>query len=171
MESAIEEQGQIVRYTYTYFSLVCTLANTSQTLEALAAAQVLDEENQSRAPVVHFNRPHVQLEAFTKDLTLSLKRVISTSPRRYDAVHVLLVRWKDDDLGTETEIRDLEIVFRTLYNYKTERALIPSDNAYNSLESIVVDFRQRNDGPNNLLIFYYGGHGVKVSSNKSVWAP
>ena len=112
----------------------------------------------------------MQLETFTKDLTQSLKRVFTTSPRRYDGVYVLLVRWKDDDLGTENEIRDLENVFHTLYNYHTERALIPSDNAYNYLESIVVNFRSRHDGPNNLLIFYYGGHGVKVSNHKSVWA-
>ena len=113
----------------------------------------------------------MQLEAFTKDLTQSLKRVFTTTPRRYDGVYVLLVRWHDDDLGTETEIRDLEEVFRTRYNYQTERALIPTDNAYNSLESIVVDFRHRRDGPNNLLIFYYGGHGVKVLNHKSVWTP
>jgi hypothetical protein len=105
--------------------------------------------------------------------TQSLKRVFTTTPRRYDAVHVLLVRWEDDDLGTETEINDLDKIFRETYHYSTECRTIPTDDAFNSLECTVVNFRQKNDSPDNLLIFYYGGHGVghgaHNAGNESIW--
>lgn len=131
------------------------------------------EEAQPAAKVTTLSKPHVELETFTKDLTQSLKRVFTTTPRRYDAVHVLLVRWEDDDLGTETEINDLDKIFRETYHYSTECQTIPTDDAFNSLECTVVNFRQKNDSPDNLLIFYYGGHGVghgaHNAGNESIW--
>lgn len=126
--------------------------------------------------MVPFTRPHVPLEQFTNDLTQSLKCTFPTNPKRYDNVHVLLLRWAEDDLGTAGEIKDLEKVFRETYHYTTECETIPSDDSYNTLEYIITHFRKIHDssdspdGPNNLLILYYGGHGVRESDNKSIWA-
>lgn len=126
--------------------------------------------------MVPFTRSHVPLEQFTNDVTQSLKRTFPTESRRYDNVHVLLLRWAEDDLRTKREIEDLEKVFRETYHYTTECATIPSDDSHNTLEFIITRFRQsydssdRPDSPCNLLILYYGGHGVRKSDNKSIWA-
>lgn len=128
------------------------------------------EEDRLRAPTVSFTRPHASLEQFTDDLTQSLKRTFPTDPRSYDNVYVLLIRWAEDDLGTEKEINDLDRVFCDAYNYTTECEVIPSNNSHNTLEFMITRFRHRHDSPNNLLIVYYGGHGVKESDNKSTWA-
>jgi len=133
-------------------------------------------EDRFSGHMVPFTRPHVQLYQFTNDVTQSLKRTFPTKSRRYDNVHVLLLRWAEDDLGTEREIKDLEKVFRETYHYTTECETIPSDDSHNTLEYIITRFRQsydspdRPDSPYNLLILYYGGHGVKKPDNKSIWA-
>jgi len=143
-------------------------------LDTQIADQDILEETQSNERVVNFSRPHAEFEDFTSGLTRSLKRVFTTAPRRYDAVYVLLVSWEDDDLGTVTEIDDLDELFRETYHYTTKRRTIPSIDSYNSLECTIVNFRQEYDSPDNLLIFYYGGHGVGEGAlnpdNESIWA-
>ena len=71
-----------------------------------------------------------------------------------------LTVFEDDDLGTEAEINDLDQIFRDLYNYKTQRYLIPSHNSANRLENALINFRRSHDHEDNLLILYYGGHGT-----------
>jgi len=127
------------------------------------------EEDRFAESRVPFTRPHTSLDQFTVDITRSLKRAFPTDPRRYDNVHVLLTRWADDDLGTESEIKDLDKVFCETYNYTTERGIIPSENSYNKLEYMILSFRESHDSPDNLLILYYGGHSVRASDNKSIW--
>jgi len=138
------------------------------------AEEDVPEVAQPAARVTTLSKPHVLLETFTSDLTQSLKRVFPTVQRRYAGVCVLLVRWEDDDLNTESEIKDLDEIFQKTYNYITERGLIPSKNAYNSLEWTIAQFKRKYDSPDNLLIFYYGGHGVGGGAtnpdNKSIWA-
>lgn len=117
-----------------------------------------------------FSQPHVALEDFTTDLTKAVKRVLPTSSRGYTSVNVLLLRWEDDDLGTEEEIQALDKLFRETYNYDTKRKTIPSNNPRPALRRIIVDFHEKHDSKTGLLIVYYGGHGIKRSNNQSMWA-
>ena len=98
-------------------------------------------------------------EEFFEHLNRAAKAVLPRSSRRYREVVVLLLRWQDDDLGTETEINDLEYIFRDIYHYRTERYLIPSSDSATQLEYRLNDFRRAYNHESSLLILYYGGHG------------
>ncbi|MCJ1382775.1 hypothetical protein MMC17_005888 [Xylographa soralifera] len=133
-------------------------------------------EPQADTHIARFSKPHVSLDDFVEDLTHSLKRVFPTQPKNYDGVYVLLLRWADDDLKTYTEIAALDKVLSRSYHYTTQSELIPSKDPKKFLQEKVMDFRREHDkeNENNLLIVYYGGHGVKPSDlkpkNQSVWA-
>ena len=83
---------------------------------------------------------------------------------------MLLLRWEEDDLGTQAELDALDEVFRTKFNYETEQALIPSRGGQMSLNLTASKFVSRHSDELHLLIIYYGGHGVARKDNKSVWA-
>ncbi|KAI4144665.1 MAG: hypothetical protein LQ340_006563 [Diploschistes diacapsis] len=96
---------------------------------------------------------------FFQHLNSAAKAVLPRRSRRYAKVIALLLRWEDDDLGTQQELDDLGDVFRGIYNYQTEQYLIPSLGSTNQLEYKLTDFRRAYDSEANLLILYYGGHG------------
>ena len=110
---------------------------------------------------------------FFEQLNRAAKAALPQVPRRHARVHVLLLRWEEDDLGTEKEIDDLEEVFRDLYHYETERYVIPSDDSTLQLEDRLNDFRRAHDSEANLLILYYGGHGALEKHSdrpsRSIW--
>ncbi|KAH7395585.1 hypothetical protein BKA64DRAFT_745783 [Cadophora sp. MPI-SDFR-AT-0126] len=76
---------------------------------------------------------------------------------RYSKVHVLLLKWEDDDLGVETELEDLRHVFSDLFNYGVDVFHIPSEKPDKALKRRVFDFLEH-DGEETLLILYYAGH-------------
>ena len=96
---------------------------------------------------------------FFEHLNRAAKTVLPTISRSYRNVVVLLLRWQDDDLGTETEVTDLERVFQDIYHYTSKRYLIPSSDSATQLEYKLNDFRKAYDHESSLLILYYGGHG------------
>src|SRR5271168_4147525 len=67
------------------------------------------------------------IEHLAADLEVAVKAVW---PRRHDIrytqVHVLLIRWEDDDLGVLSEIQELDHVFEDMYNYNVETYDIPN---------------------------------------------
>ncbi|CAI6338130.1 unnamed protein product [Periconia digitata] len=120
------------------------------------------------------SKDHLEsFEEFFEHLNRATKAVLPRSVRRYHDVVVLLLRWQDDDLGTETEVNDLESVLRDLYHYRTERYLIPSSDSATQLEYRLNDFRKAHDRDSSLLLLYYGGHGSldfnKQRPSRSVW--
>ena len=112
-------------------------------------------------------------EEFFEHLNRAAKTVLPRSSRRYREVAVLLLQWQDDDLGTETEVNDLECLFQDMYHYRTERFLIPSSDSATQLEYKLNDFRKAYNHENDLLILYYGGHGSldfsKQRPSRSIW--
>ena len=110
---------------------------------------------------------------FFDHINQAAKTSLPRESRRYAKVHVLLLRWQEDDLGTEKEINDLEEILKGLYNYETERFVIPSDDSTIQLEDALNDFRRARDGEANLLILYYGGHGAlehrSDHAGRSIW--
>lgn len=86
---------------------------------------------------------------------------------KYDKVEVLLLQWQDDDLGVNTEIQELNRLFRSHYNFTTYVRYIPSEDAEDYLTRTIVEFR-KGKGCNDLLIVYYGGHAAG-SAIKCTW--
>ncbi|KAL9119202.1 MAG: hypothetical protein Q9187_004247 [Circinaria calcarea] len=88
----------------------------------------------------------------------------------YESVAVLLLSWdKDlDDMNIKDEVDSLERVFTTDFNYKVYNkciSKIPNKSAQNQVNHHVADFIYEEDGPNNLLIVYYAGHGKPGSGH------
>lgn len=112
-------------------------------------------------------------EEFLQDFNLASKAVLPSEVKRYTNVSVLLFRWEEDDLGTESEISDLNDIFRNSYHYNTQEYHIPSVDSERQLEDCLVSWRKADDGDGtNLLILYYGGHGkldMQWRLSRSIW--
>ncbi|KAG4439224.1 hypothetical protein IFR05_005315 [Cadophora sp. M221] len=89
---------------------------------------------------------------------------------RYSKVQVLLLKWQDDDLGVETELKDLGHVFADLFHFGVDIFDIPSDKPDKALKRRVFDFLD-NDGDETLLILYYAGHATSnIQANEApIW--
>ncbi|KAF1948219.1 hypothetical protein CC80DRAFT_521245 [Byssothecium circinans] len=84
-------------------------------------------------------------------------------PNGYAKVSVLLVRWADelDELKTKEEAQELEAVFRERFRYDTKIVELDlASKPQHQLNRHMTEFVDVNDGPNNLLIVYYTGHGT-----------
>ncbi|KAI9710485.1 MAG: Phosphatidylinositol-4-phosphate 5-kinase [Bogoriella megaspora] len=83
----------------------------------------------------------------------------------YRDVAVLLVKWAEhlDQLKCGDEVRDLDELFQNSFKYHTKIVQLHDKcNANLQLHSAFVDFIKQYDGPNNLLIVYYTGHGSQM---------
>ncbi|KAF9701011.1 hypothetical protein EKO04_000601 [Ascochyta lentis] len=99
-------------------------------------------------------------EAIAKNMALS---------EGYSHVSVLIIKWADelDELKTKAEAQELEAVFRDRFRYNTETVeLNMKVKPQLQLKSRVSTFIEEHDGPNNLLIVYYTGHGVYRENEK-----
>lgn len=75
----------------------------------------------------------------------------------YDAVGVLLLTWRDDDMNCkEKEVNALEQVFKDEFNYRTEQYEIPPTESDQSLFNRLNAFVRCYDSPSKLGIIYYG---------------
>jgi hypothetical protein len=113
------------------------------------------------------------LKEFAKELQEALRH---SKPRmvRYKEVHVLLIYWKDSDIGgMEQEVDGIENVFRDKYHYTTARCELPSDSAKGAefaLEERLLSFRKNHTEPNSLFVIYYNGHGIG-KDDYCYWTP
>ncbi|CAO2652883.1 Nn.00g022940.m01.CDS01 [Neocucurbitaria sp. VM-36] len=86
------------------------------------------------------------------------------NPTGYQKVAVLVVRWHDEidgfSKGHNEEIKKLKNLFsdRFRYEYK-EVKLETKKKPQNTLNLAIMQHIEEHDGPNNLLIVYYTGHG------------
>ncbi|ORY00886.1 hypothetical protein BCR34DRAFT_592437 [Clohesyomyces aquaticus] len=84
-------------------------------------------------------------------------------PDGYKEVAVLIIKWADqlDELKTSKEAQELEDIFRDRFHYHTKTVeLDVSSKPQHQIAEHLASFVRRHDGPNNLLIVYYTGHGV-----------
>jgi hypothetical protein len=108
--------------------------------------------------------------------TIISKELSRYRPRRsqwYSAVNVLLVMWKDDDIGVADEVDELARHFRE-FNFLVWLYQIPSENSQAQLQLHVAQFIRRcgSDG-DNLIILHYSGHGGRTADRMSsgcVWS-
>ncbi|KAL8924219.1 MAG: hypothetical protein Q9208_004183 [Pyrenodesmia sp. 3 TL-2023] len=83
----------------------------------------------------------------------------------YREVAVLLLCWGENLSDTrEIEIAQLETTFKQKFRYQTEVACLSPTNTNTKVQmqakARVSDFAMKYDGPENLLIVYYAGHGA-----------
>ncbi|KAK0659743.1 hypothetical protein QBC41DRAFT_331334 [Cercophora samala] len=92
--------------------------------------------------------------------------------QRYAAINVLLLSWKDDDIGCADEIAELEHMFRDSFNYAVWPYRIPSQDPETNLNLTVAQFVSSFGREDGLIIVYYGGHGGPKVDTKSpcTWA-
>jgi hypothetical protein len=113
------------------------------------------------------------LSEFVKTVAEGLSRI--TFPRtqqQYSSVHVLLISWVDDDLGTLADLMRLKHIFDHQYRFSTTYFRIPSNDTPDfDLEEVISSTKSlhgRND--DGLLIVCYGGHGeIDKSNQHSIW--
>ena len=84
-------------------------------------------------------------------------------------MHVLLLRWEEDEMGVEYELDDLEKVFKNAYGFETETWLIPTFKSHLALNRKAMQFVDDFGNAENLLIVYYGGHGLMNGSRQALW--
>ncbi|KAJ4315529.1 hypothetical protein N0V94_005902 [Neodidymelliopsis sp. IMI 364377] len=85
------------------------------------------------------------------------------TPENYTQVAVLLIKWVDelDELQTRSELQEVEDLFRDRFRFRTEIVeLNVASKPQLQLNQRISNFIVDNDGPNNLLIVYYIGHGI-----------
>lgn len=119
-------------------------------------------------------------------LNADLENTFANRMKTFDAnkghsnVAALLLSWEDTDLrllddevrkirvGTNprvdtVQLDRLEKVFREVYNYTVERALIPKhidDAAFETIR-LVANFIAQHNSAGSLVLIYYAGHGMK----------
>ncbi|KAF1972167.1 hypothetical protein BU23DRAFT_469178 [Bimuria novae-zelandiae CBS 107.79] len=86
-------------------------------------------------------------------------------PNGYLKVAVLIIQWADeiDNLHHKDEVARLQDIFTTKFGYECNVAkLNNSKRPQHQLDAAIQNHRNDHDGPNNLLIVYYTGHGTVV---------
>ena len=116
-------------------------------------------------------------QVFIDDVNCALAGALSRNGSIYQKVSVLFVRWADDvfidpgvNNGVQGEIDALEQVFIQDYGFQTELYLIPSENSQRCLQRKIFNLQELHDSREELLVVYYGGHGVLNEMNQSIWA-
>ena len=120
-----------------------------------------------------YDNDHVEkLETFASELDTALKTSFpsKSQPHMYTGVHVLLLRWLEDDLQIHREITMLESVFANQFHFRVEQWQIPSSNPTRALQTKLYSFREAHQNEEELLVVYYGGHSEADSRRgRSIW--
>lgn len=72
-------------------------------------------------------------------------------------------------MGVQYELDDLARVFREYYGFQTETWLIPVAESHMELMGKCFMMVQEFGKEGNLLILYYGGHGLMNPSRQPLW--
>ena len=77
---------------------------------------------------------------------------------------VLLINWEEklDDLHTGVEVDALERVFKDVYHYTVEKQQVKEGKRgpHRQVQTFLLEFINKYDDENTLLIIYYAGHGI-----------
>lgn len=72
-------------------------------------------------------------------------------------------------MGVQYELDDLAATFSCAYGFKTETWLIPTQESHIALMGKAFQVVQEFGKADNLLIIYYGGHGLMNGSRQLLW--
>ncbi|KAI4253500.1 MAG: hypothetical protein L6R42_007556 [Xanthoria sp. 1 TBL-2021] len=130
-----------------------------------------DDSTPSSLHPDRFDHDHIsKLEVFSQDLQRAISNSFPRPNTSYISVHVLLLRWAEDDLNVQDELTSLKEVFENQYHFATEQWDIPSQNPTRALQNKLYDFQNCHQSEDELLIVYYGGHGDPDRRGRSIWA-
>jgi len=114
--------------------------------------------------------PHSDMDIFKAKLNATLKKTMEG--KHYDSVQVLLLNWKDHDLGPviAKETKELEYVFKNSYGFETEYLELHGAKAQHRLGQRLFQIGiDRNPKQKQLFILYYNGHGTKDKNGGLIW--
>lgn len=96
----------------------------------------------------------------------------------FDHVAVLAISFDNDDIGVTPLTLQLLEVFRQTYGFHTDNYIIKTRDSNGALLSskaveravfrMLNDWSAMHDGPRNLLIVYYSGHGHTDANLKTL---
>ncbi|KAL8887036.1 MAG: hypothetical protein Q9192_006383 [Flavoplaca navasiana] len=131
-----------------------------------------DDSTPSSLHPDRFDHEHVsKLKEFSQDLQKAIANSFPRPSTSYTAVHVLLLRWADDDLNVQVELSSLKAVLENQYLFAAEQWDIPSLNSTRALQTKLYDFQNSHQSEDELLIVYYGGHAdADRRRGRSIWA-
>jgi hypothetical protein len=113
------------------------------------------------------------LSEFVEAVAEGLSRVVfPRSQQEYSTVHVLMISWEDDDLGTAADLQRLKRIFEDTYKFTTDHFKIPSNDIPDfDLEEVLTTTKKRHGrNEDGLIIVCYGGHGeIDKSTQHSIW--
>ncbi|CAO2656431.1 Nn.00g052340.m01.CDS01 [Neocucurbitaria sp. VM-36] len=129
---------------------------------------------QANEPIVQSKPSHedVEYQAKAAEMHMWWDEAIAKNmnlPDGYTKVAVLLIKWAAelDELNTGEEAQELDTLFRDRFHYHTKTVeLNVRKKPQHQLNSHVSDFIRDHDGPHNLLVIYYTGHGVYREDKK-----
>ncbi|KAH8748552.1 hypothetical protein F5882DRAFT_234875, partial [Hyaloscypha sp. PMI_1271] len=87
---------------------------------------------------------------------------------RYETVNACLIRWEEDELLVEPELKRLSYTFQD-YGFMTKEWHIPTRNSHLDLMMKTGEFIRNADNDKNLFIVYYGGHGRINKERQAEW--
>lgn len=122
------------------------------------------------------NNSHIDsLHIFIEDINRALSEALSTGGNTYTRVSVLFLRWADDVFITPSlnnsvqgEIDDRERNFVHDHSFETEIYLILSEDSQRSLQRKIFLFQEAHNSKDELLMVYYGGHGILSKLSQSI---
>ncbi|KAJ4316065.1 hypothetical protein N0V94_005623 [Neodidymelliopsis sp. IMI 364377] len=150
-------------------------ANSPEAVRTVESDDYVDEVKDEPQSQGWFEQP-VKNEADTQTLFDNAVKKALNIPSGYEKVAVLVVRWDEsvDDpqfrAGHDEEVRvkRLQTVFKERFHFdvSSEVRLTTTKKPQNILNKAITDHIDTFDGPNNLLIVYYTGHGGLVSTTE-----
>ncbi|KAL9580866.1 MAG: hypothetical protein Q9203_006132 [Teloschistes exilis] len=114
--------------------------------------------------VVHEIQDSDDDSAYRLAWTKVMSEGVYRSSENYKSVEVLLLRWHDacDDMTTKHEVKQLSDVFMEDFNWHTEIHCLKTDAEKKlqiQVNKIVINWVDKYDKSNTLLLIYYAGHG------------
>lgn len=73
-------------------------------------------------------------------------------------------------MDVKCEVDDLAKTFKSTYGFKTDTWLIPTVKSHPALNRKALQFTEEFGNVDNLLVVYYGGHGLMNSSRQALWS-
>jgi hypothetical protein len=140
--------------------------------KSIARSEFAFETDPTSISDIDIQNRHTKLRKFGQSLNQAAKSTFPiTSSLLYTSVHVLLLRWKDDDLGVAEEADQLAKVFSDSYHFEVTTGLIPSDSPSRWLSRKILNFVElEDDSRQTLKIVWYGGHSYISDSNQCMWS-
>ncbi|OJJ48417.1 hypothetical protein ASPZODRAFT_61988 [Penicilliopsis zonata CBS 506.65] len=110
-----------------------------------------------------------RLQDFASDLETAVNAVLPSPENKYKKVSVFAFHWENDTMGVETLEMELLEVFKSVYNYSTDRFVIPTKSPRFSLASEINSWSGQHAGKDTVRIYIYSGHAGPSGSSSSAW--